>query len=311
MSSKASVNRTRSWDALILPRVRRQIVEGIQFLLFVSPNILLFAVFTFWPILFTLYLSFTDWNMIRPVRRFVGLDNYLYLFNSSVFYKVVTNTFVYAFASVFGQLALGLLLAVLLFQPIRGRTLFRTAIFLPYITTTAAIAIVWIFIFDPEFGLFTPALSLLGLASPRWLSDPRWAMPAIIIVGIWKMVGFSTVIYLAGLSNVDSEIQEAARVDGANAWQVFWHVTFPQLAPITFFLTVTGLIRAIQTFDIPAVMTDGGPLNATNLYVFYLYELAFEQFRAGRASALALIFFVVLIAITIVQLSIAKRWVNR
>lgn len=292
-------------------RLPKDVLEALQFLLFVSPNLVLFSVFTFWPIGFTLYLSFTDWNMIRPVKRLVGFENYAYLFGSPTFYKVALNTFTYAAATVVGQLALGLLLAILLFNPIRGRALFRTAIFLPYITTTAAIAVVWIFIFDPEFGLFDPILGLIGLDSPRWLSDPAWALPAIIIVGIWKMVGFSTVIYLAGLSSVDTEVQEAARVEGANEWQVFRHVTFPLLAPITFFLTVTGLIRAIQTFDIPAVMTDGGPLNATNLYVYYLYELSFEQFRAGRASALAMIFFIVLIAITIAQLRVARRWIDR
>lgn len=287
-----------------------QIGEALQFLLFVSPNLLLFSVFTFWPIVFTLYLSFTDWNMIRPVKRFVGFENYAYLFQSSTFYRVALNTFTYAVTTVVGQIALGLLLAVLLFQAVRGRALFRTAIFLPYITTTAAIAVVWIFIYDPEFGLFTPFLNLVGIESPRWLSDPAWALPAIILVGIWKMVGFSTVIYLAGLSSVDVEVQEAARVEGANEWQVFRHVTFPLLAPITFFLTITGLIRAIQTFDIPAVMTDGGPLNATNLYVFHLYELSFEQFRAGRASALAMIFFILLIAITIYQLKLGRRWAS-
>lgn len=289
---------------------RESLLEGLQFLLFVSPNLLLFSVFTFWPILFTLYLSFTDWNMIRPVKRLVGLANYEYLLSSPTFYKVALNTFTYATATVLGQLALGLLLAVLLFQNIRGRAIFRTAIFLPYITTTAAVAIVWIFIFDPEYGLLTPFLGAIGLASPRWLSDPAWALPAIIVVGIWKMVGFSTVIYLAGLSSVDGEIQEASRVEGANEWQVFRFITFPLLAPITFFLTVTGLIRAIQTFDIPAVMTNGGPLNATNLYVYHLYELSFEQFRAGRASALAMIFFIVLITITVFQLRLARRLEN-
>lgn len=302
-----------AFDATSRPKRRRLpkgLVEGLQFLLFVSPNLLLFSVFTFWPIVFTLYLSFTDWNMIRPVKRLVGFANYEYLFGSPTFYKVALNTFTYAAATVIGQLALGLLLAVLLFGAIRGRALFRTAIFLPYITTTAAIAVVWIFIYDPEFGLLAPFLSVFGLESPRWLADPAWALPSIIVVGIWKMVGFSTVIYLAGLSSVDAEVQEAARVEGASEWQVFRHVTFPLLAPITFFLTVTGLIRAIQTFDIPAVMTGGGPLNATNLYVFHLYELSFEQFRAGRASALAMIFFVLLIAITIVQLRLARRWAS-
>ena len=303
----------RSGSMADTPRKRRRprgLAEGLQFLLFVSPNLVLFSVFTFWPILFTAYLSFTDWNMIRPVRNLVGFENYEYLFGSPTFYRVALNTFTYAAATVLGQLALGLLLAVLLFQAIRGRALFRTAIFLPYITTTAAIAVVWIFIYDPEFGLFTPVLDALGLESPRWLADPAWALAAIIVVGIWKMVGFSTVIYLAGLSSVDAEVQEAARVEGANEWQVFRHITFPLLAPITFFLTVTGLIRAIQTFDIPAVMTDGGPLNATNLYVYHLYQLSFEQFRAGRASALAMIFFVLLIAITILQLRLARRWTD-
>lgn len=285
--------------------------EPFTFVLFVAPNLLLFSVFTFWPILFTFYLSFTDWNFIRASHSFVGWENYTDLLTSPLFHKVVVNTLIYAFGTVFVQLAIALFLALLLEKPLWGRTLFRTAIFLPHVTTTAAVAVVWIFILDPDYGLLSAGLSAFGVTSPRWLGDPDWALFSIILVTIWKSVGFSTVIYLAGLSSLDTELQEAARVDGASELQVFRFITFPLLTPITFFLVITGIIGAIQAFDIPAVMTGGGPVNATKVYAYYLYELAFQQFKAGSASALAMIFFVVIIAITFVQLKLARRWVHQ
>lgn len=289
---------------------RNVIAEYSWFFLLVLPNLLLFTVFTYWPIVFTFGLSFTDWNMIRPQRNFVGFENYTNLLTSATFHKVVGNTLLYSFGTVFVRIALSLFFAVLLFQALRGRAFFRTVIFLPHVTTTAAAAVVWIFVLDPQFGLVKVALDLVGLASPRFLADPNWALFAIMLVGIWKTVGFSTVIYLAGLSGIDSELQEAARIDGAGEWQVFAQVTLPLLSPITLFLVITGIIGSLQTFEIPAIMTAGGPLNATKLYAVYLYELAFQRFRAGPASALAMLFFAVTLMITIVNLRLSKRWVH-
>jgi sn-glycerol 3-phosphate transport system permease protein len=310
MSSHEVASRTRQIQTVHVTTRRKKLLrENAWFLLLVFPNMLLFAIFTYWPIIFTFLLSFTDWNMIRPQRNFIGLENYISLFNSRIFYQVIRNTFTFAFFTVFFRIAISLGLAVLLFQKLRFRALFRTLVFLPHITTTAAAAIVWAFVLEPNFGVLRMVFNLVGLASPRWLADPNWAMPAIIMVAIWKTVGFSTIIYLAALSSVDTELQEAARIDGANNWQVFWRVTFPLLTPVTLFLVVTGLIGAMQTFEIPQILTGGGPLNATKIYAVYLYELAFERFRAGYASAFAVVFFVVILIITALNLWLSKRWV--
>lgn len=289
---------------------KRKYGEWLWFIVLVAPNLILFTVFTYWPIVFTFYLSLTDWNMVRPQRELVGLSNYINLFSSSLFWKVVGNTFTYAFFVVIFRLGLALFFAVLLFEAVRFRAFFRTIVFLPHITTTAAAAVVWVSIFDPNYGIVRAVLGVFGISSPFWLSDPNWAMPALIIVGIWKTVGFSTVIYLAGLSAVNPELQESARIEGANEWQVFRHVTFPLLTPVTLFLLITGTIQAIQSFELPAIMTQGGPLNATNIYAYHLYELAFIRFRAGYASAFAVIFFLVILLITFINLRLSKRWVN-
>ncbi|MDX2006941.1 MAG: sugar ABC transporter permease [Meiothermus sp.] len=280
------------------------------FAVLVLPGLLLLAVFTYWPILFTFGVSFTDWNMIRPEKHLVGLKNYQELLTSPVFYQVLGNTLVFAFFTVFIRLGLSLLLAVLLFQNIRFKTFFRTIIFLPFVTSTAVAAIVWLFVLDPYFGVFKVFFDLLGQKSPVWVSDPNWAMPAIIMVAIWKSVGFSTVIYLAALSNINPELQEAARIDGASEWQVFRRITLPLLGPVTLFLVITGIIHTMQSFEIPSIMTQGGPLSATNIYVLHLYELAFQRFRAGYASALACVFFVIILALTLINLHLSKRWVH-
>ena len=280
------------------------------FVLLVAPGLLLLLVFTYWPLLFTGYVSLTNWNMIRPDKGWVGLDNYRELLSSPAFFQVLGNTLVYAFFSVFIRLALSLGLAVLLFQNIRLQNFFRTLIFLPYVTTTAVAAIVWLFVLDPYFGIFKVFFDLLGLRSPVWVSDPNWAMPAIVMVAIWKSVGFSTVIYLAALASINPELQEAARIDGASEARVFRHVTFPLLSPVTLFLVITGLIHTMQSFEVPSIMTQGGPLNATKIYVLYLYELAFQQFRAGYASALATVFFGLMMLLTWLNWRLSKRWVH-
>jgi sn-glycerol 3-phosphate transport system permease protein len=280
------------------------------FVALTTPALLLLAVFTFWPIVQSFALSFTDWNMIRPVRRGVGWENYRTLLTSPAFWDVVQNTALFTFFTVFIRLALSLLLAQLLIAAFPLRAFVRTLVFLPHVTTTAAVALVFLFIFDPYFGPLRPVFEALGLRAPVWVAESGWAMAAIVIASIWKGLGFSTVVYLAGLSAVDKELQEAARIDGASEWRVFRHVTFPQLSPVTLFLVITGILHAMQQFDFPALMTQGGPLGSTKTYVYYLYELGFQRFRAGYASALASVFFVVMLAITLVNLRLSRRWVT-
>lgn len=284
--------------------------DALTFIAFVAPNFLLLAVFTFWPVLYSLYLSLLKWNMIAKSRPFVGIANYRTMVADPVFWLVVRNTFALAGVTVFVTLAVALALAVVLNRRIVGRSFYRAVIFSPTFTTSVAVAMVWGWILEPNYGLLRVFLRWFGLASPNWLGDVHWTLPAVMIVAVWSGLGYAMVIFLAGLAGVPVELYDAARVDGASAWQTFWKLTFPLLSPTTFFLVVTSIIGALKAFDIPAIMTDGGPLNSSNVYVLYLYQNAFKWFKTGYASALALVLFVVILAITAAQVRLSRRWVH-
>jgi sn-glycerol 3-phosphate transport system permease protein len=289
---------------------RRSQRDALAFLAFTAPNFLLIAVFTFWPVLYSLYLSFFKWNMIAKNKTFLGLANYRAMVTDPVFWLVARNTVVLAAGTVFIKLALALALAVILNRRIAGRSLYRAIIFSPTFTTSVAVAMVWGWIFDPNFGLLRVFLKWVGLASPNWLGDVHWALPAVMIVVIWSGLGYDMVIFLAGLQSIPVELYDAALVDGASPWQTFWKLTFPLLSPTTFFLVVTSIIGAFKAFDIVFIMTEGGPLNSSNVYVLHLYQNAFKWFKTGYASALALVLFVVILAITAAQMRLSKRWVH-
>ena len=284
--------------------------EALLFLLFVGPNLFFFAIFSFWPIIYSAYLSTRRWDMIAPVKPFVGLNNYRYLFTDDTFRLVLRNTVVFTGVTVGGTLVLGLGLALLLNQPLRGREGAKAILFAPSLLSGAAISIVWIYLFDPRFGLIARMLDVVGVASPSWLADPRWAMPAVIIVSIWKDLGFTAVIYLAGLRTIPRDLYEAAKVDGAGPWWRFRSVTLPMLSPIVFFLGVTSLLNTIQSFDIIQVMTRGGPVDSTTTLIYYVYQQGFVAFNAGRASAAAIILFVAMLGITLAQVRWAERQVH-
>jgi ABC-type sugar transport system permease subunit len=288
-------------------RIRR---EYLLFLAFVAPNFFLLGAFSYWPLIYQAYLSLTRWDMISPRKTFVGLDNYRFMFGGREFYQVLLNTFYFTGSILLGSIVLGLGLALLLNQRLRGRIVVRAVVFAPYVLSGAAIGLVWAYIFDPVYGLLRVFLNLFGVASPDWLVDTTWAMPAIIIVYLWKNVGYSAVIYLAGLQNIPQELYEAAKVDGASDWQSFWHITVPQLSPVTFFLSVTTILFSIQAFDIIAVMTEGGPVNATTTLVWYLYEQGFIAFRAGIAASAGMLMFALMLIITIFQLAFVQRRVH-
>ncbi len=289
---------------------RRARRDALVFLAFVAPNFVLLAVFTFWPVLYSLYLSFFKWNMVAKTRPFIGPANYATMLADPVFWLVMRNTFLLAAGTVFIKLALALALAVALNRPMRGRSLYRAVIFSPTFTTSVAVAMVWSWILDPNYGLLRVFLNAVGVASPNWLGDVSWALPAVMIVVIWSSLGYDMVIFLAGLQGIPTELYEAARVDGASPGQVFRRITFPLLSPTTFFLLVISVIGALKAFDVVSVMTGGGPLNSSNVYVLYLYQNAFKWFKAGYASALALVLFVIILLITVAQMKLSKRWVH-
>ncbi len=284
--------------------------DHLIFLAFVAPNFLLLGLFTYWPMVYQSYLSLTRWDLISPTKQFVGLENYVVLFGGQEFQRVLFNTFYFTGTVLLGSIVLGLGLAVLLNQRLRGRNIVRSVVFAPVILSGAAIGLVWAYIFDPTYGLMRVLLGAIGLSSPSWLTDTKWAMPAIIIVYLWKNLGYSAIVYLAGLQNIPQDLYEAARVDGATPWQSFRNVTLPQLSPTTFFIVVTTILGSFQAFDIIAVMTKGGPVNATTTMVWYLYEEGFVAFRAGRAAAAAMILFVLMLAVTLVQVRYLQRRVH-
>ncbi|MFV9506575.1 MAG: carbohydrate ABC transporter permease [Oscillochloridaceae bacterium umkhey_bin13] len=292
------------------PPSARERREWLLFVLLIGPNLLLFAIFTYWPLLYNFYLSFVRWNFLRPRRPFVGLDNYLTVFTSNQFWQIVANTFVFALLSVSLTLVIGLALALLINQPLRYRNTARAVLFSPVIMSGAVVAVVWSYIFDPRYGLIAQLLSPLGLTSPNWLIDPAWAMPAVIIVYVWKNLGYAVVIYLAGLQGIPRELYDAARVDGAGAWDRFWHVTLPGLSPVAFFLSVTSILATFQAFDIIKVLTDGGPVIATTTLVYHLYELGFVSYNAGEAGVVAMVLFVIMLVLTLIQLHYLEQRVQ-
>lgn len=297
--------RTRAPSAT--PRERR---EWLLFALLIGPNLLLFAVFTYWPLLYNFYLSFVRWNFLRPRRPFVGLENYIDVFTSARFWTIVANTLAFTIWSVGLTLVLGLALALLLNQPLRGRNAARAALFSPAVMAGAVVAVVWSYIFDPRYGLLDQLLGFVGLNSPDWLNDPAWAMPAVILVYVWKNLGYAVVIYLAGLQGIPRELYDAARVDGAGPWARFRHVTLPGLSPVAFFLSVTSVLATFQAFDMIKVLTDGGPVIATTTLIFYLYELGFVSYDAGQAGVVAMVLFAIMFVLTLIQLRYLERRVS-
>ena len=284
--------------------------EWVLFILFMLPNVVLFGLFTFWPMIENVRLSTQRWDMISPVRLAVGLENYRYLVENDTFHRVLLNTAYFTVAAVGLSLLLGLIVALLLNQPLKLRDGARAVVFAPTLLSGAAIGIVWSYIFDPRYGLLAQVLGWVNVTSPDWLNRPEWAMPAIIIVYVWKNLGFAAVIFLAGLQAIPRDLYDAARVDGANVWWRFRSVTLPMLSPITFFLLVTSILNTFQAFDIIRVMTQGGPVNATNTLIYYVYEQGFVAFNAGRAAAAALVLFVLMLGVTILQVRYTEQKVH-
>jgi len=315
MQQTANVPRLNE-EALIVEKPKRSLWsrlgrEEIVFLLFIFPNLFLFAIFTFWPMIRAFYLSGVRWDMLPMTpKKWVGFANYEYLFNNAAFRKTLIASFYYTVGTIGGILILGLLAALLLNLPLRGRDGVRAAVFAPNLLSGAAISIIWVYMFDPRYGIIKEMLGWIGVASPNWLRDPQWAMPAVIIVSIWRSLGFATVIYLAGLQAIPKDLYEAAKVDGAGPLWRFRSVTIPMLSPILFFLTVTSVLSSFQSFDIIRVMTEGGPVNSTSTLIWYIYQQGFVAMNAGRSAAATVILFLFLLVFTLFQVGYSERKVH-
>lgn len=279
-------------------RRRRQWWSAVVFLL---PALVVFAVFTAYPFFYAARLSLLDWDGLSAEPEFVGLDNYRALLESADFRNSVKVTAIYTVATSVISIALGLLLAVALNRSLLGRNAYRTLFFTPVLTATVAAAVVWMLLFDPFTGMVNIGLRGVGLPAPRWLADPDWALVAIVIVGVWKRIGFVMVIYLAGLQSISPVYYEAARVDGASRWRQFRDITWPLLTPITVLQAIMAVIDSFQVFDHVFVMTRGGPLGATDVLPMYLYRQGFEIFHLGTAAAVGWVIFLFVFAITVLQ----------
>jgi len=288
-------------------KLRRQ--EERWAYLFILPQFLGLVCFILGPVIATLFLSFTSWDLISS-PRWIGLDNYAAQIQAPVFLQSWRNTLYFAVGSVGGSMLLSLALALALNEKLRGVTVYRAIFFLPVVTSAVAVSIVWRWLYNPEFGLLNVLLGAVGLPPLPWLNSLRWAMPSVIIMSIWHSLGYNMVIFLAGLQGIGEQFYEAAKIDGANAWQRFRYITLPMLSPTTFFVLVTATIGAMQAFNQVYVMTNGGPANATRVILLHIYVLAFRLFNIGEASAVSWVLFLVLFALTLLNFAIARRWVH-
>lgn len=272
--------------------------------IFVFPALLGMLIFIIIPIFFSFGLSFAKWDLLNPIQ-FVGLDNYKEIFTEPLFSKILLNTVVFALATSFFGVIIPLILAAIMNSKIRGTDFFKTAYFLPFITPMIVIGIVWEWIFDPNIGLLNKVLQV----HINWLYDPHWAMPALIIVSVWKLIGYNMIIFLSGFSGISNSMFEAAKIDGANPVETFFYVTIPLLSPTIFFVVIITAVSSFQVFDLIYLMTQGGPLDSTNVLVYAIYKNAFEYFNAGKASAIAYVLFVIILVLTLLQWNMRKKLV--
>lgn len=276
---------------------------------FLAPLLAFFVVFFLAPIGFSLYLSFTNWNPLSS-PRWIGLRNYEYLLTLDPrFWRTILNTFVFAFGTVAIGIPISLVIAFLV-NGSKGKAFWRSVYWLPMITNVVAVGFVWWLIMHPSYGVLNRMLALVGIRGPAWLADPNTAMLSVIIVAVWIGIGQNMLLFSAGLEGIPRNYYEAARIDGANALQSFVHVTLPLLRPTLLFVTVTSFIAGMGSFTLILVMTadsPGGPINSTNVTALYMYQMAFQDLRMGRAAATAFILFAIIFVITLVQLRIFRR----
>ena len=270
----------------------------------IIPALLGTFIFIVVPVLMSFGLSFCEWDLLSPVK-FVGLKNYSELLNSAQFGLILKHTFIFAISVTTIALILPIILAATLNSKIRGSEFFKTAYFLPFITPMVVIAVIWEWIFDPNFGLLNYVLK----SHINWLYDTKTALFALIIVSAWKLIGYNMVILLSGFSTISENIYESAKIDGASPIRTFFELTLPLLSPTIFFVVIITTISSFQVFDLIYLMTQGGPLNSTNVLVYWIYKNAFEYFNAGAASAGAYVLFLIVFILTIIQWNIRKKWV--
>lgn len=269
--------------------------------LFLLPSLIGFLTFIIYPVFYSLGVSFTEWDLINPMK-FVGLENYQSLLKDANFWNSLKNTFLFIIGYLPSVMIIGLSVALLLNSKIRLKPAFRGIYFLPVVTSWVAVSLVWKWLFNPKFGLINYFLSLISVHGPNWLNDPKTAMLAIIITSVWKDIGFIMVLYLGGLQNISPSLYEAASIDGADNWHQFWKITLPMLKPTTFFVSMISLINSFQVFDQVNIMTEGGPGDSTTVLVQNIYNSAFKYSEMGYAAAMSWVLFAIILIVSLVQM---------
>jgi multiple sugar transport system permease protein len=289
---------------------RRNIKNAGVAYLFVLPTVFYLIFFSLGAMVAAVFFSFLEYDVLSP-PRWAGLDNFQRLFASPLFPKAVWNTIYFAILYVPAHTILSLLLALLVNRDLKGVVAFRTAYFLPVVSSVVAISLLWTMMYGKEFGLINYGLkTVFGVSGPGWLSDPAWAMPAVSIMSVWKGLGVGMMIFLAGLQDIPKDLYDSAQIDGSGAWRRFLHITLPLVSPTTFFVAVVSTINSLQVFSQIYVMTEGGPRWSTTTLGYFVFVSAFEDFRMGYASAVGVVLFVIVMFFTLIQFRLRKSWVH-
>lgn len=276
----------------------------------IFPAILIFCLFFIYPIGYMIYLSFHDWNFVSPVKDFVGTSNFSYLLSDRDFREVISNSFIYTFFTVFLTISLSLLLALWLNRGGAVYSFMQASIFSPHIISLVSVSMLWMWIMDADYGLLNWFLNLIGMESVMWLTSPDYALTSLILVAVWKGIGFNTLVFIAGLQSIPKDLYEAAELDHTPPWRRFLKITVPMLSPTLFFLTIIGVINSFQVFETINLITAGGPINSTNTFVYYIYQYGFQFFKIGYASAAGVILLVILSVLTVVYFKVLSKRVH-
>ena len=276
---------------------------------FILPALIPLIVFWIYPILKSVYISFTDWDYMTLDYNFVFFDNFISLFNDPRFYDALINTLVFTFGTVIPTIVLGLILALLMKNTFKGSGIVKFILFSPWITPTVAISIVWTWIYDTDTGIANQMLNFLNLPSLQWIKSSDTAMIAVIIVTVWKSLGYAMIFYLSALEKVPKEQYEACRMDGGIGWQEFKYITLPWISPTTFFLVIITIINSLHAYDQIQVLTQGGPSGSTRTLLYMYYQLGFQEFDMGQATAVAVVMILITAGIAAVQFGASKKWV--
>jgi multiple sugar transport system permease protein len=288
----------------------KAIAPSLSPYLFLLPFLILYFIFMIFPILQGLYVSLTNWDMMSPEKPFVFLKNFRFLFfEDPLFWTSVSATLQYILINVPIKIVLGLALALLLNQKLKGMTFYRTTIFMPFVINIAAIGLLFQWILDPQVGMLNYYLDKIGLRQ-QWLVNPTWAMEIVVLVTIWWSIAFNAIVFLAGLQDIPEEFHEAAKIDGGNNWQRFWHITLPCLKGTTMFVSVIQVIGSFQAFGNIYMLTGGGPNNATRVLMIHMYETGFFYFKMGPAAAIGFILFLIVMVMTLIQLRLFRGQVE-